>query len=145
MKQKKLTLSVLEGFFGILRLENDSEVPEWIYESNFFSITRTPEELSIVYQECSIPSNIPAGIQTERSWSCLKVEGPLDFGLTGILAGISRILAENGVSIFAVSTYDTDYILVREKDLERAVRALIEGGYEIRKTPNWKMRDNLQQ
>ncbi len=145
MKQKKLTLSVLEGIFGILRLENDSEVPEWIYESNFFSITRTPEELSIVCQESSIPLNIPEDVRAERGWSCLKVEGPLDFGLTGILAGISRILAEIGISIFAVSTYDTDYILVREIDLECAVRALIEGGYEIRKTPNWKMRDNLQQ
>lgn len=134
MKQKKLTLSVLKGIFGILRLEKGSEVPEWIYESNFFSITRTPEELSIVCQESSIPLNIPAGILTERDWSCLKVEGSLDFGLTGILAGISSILAENGVSIFAVSTYDTDYILVRETDLVRAVRALIEGGYEIRKS-----------
>lgn len=134
MKQKKLTLSVLKGIFGVLRLEKGSEVPEWIYESNFFSITRTPEELSIVCQESSIPLNIPAGILTERDWSCLKVEGPLDFGLTGILAGISSILAENGVSIFAVSTYDTDYILVRETDLVRAVRALIEGGYEIRKS-----------
>ena len=110
MKQNKLTLSILEGIFGIYRLKTGSEIPAWVYESSFFSITRTPEELSVVCQESSIPAHIPAGTQAERSWNCLKVEGPLDFGLTGILAGISRALDDNGVSIFAVSTYDTDYI-----------------------------------
>lgn len=133
MKQNKLTLNILEGRFSFLRMETAYEVPAWIYESDFFSITRTPEELSIVCQENNIPANIPADIKTERGWSCLKIEGPLDFGLTGILAGISRILAEKRVSIFAISTYDTDYILVREKDLELAVEALTKEGYEIRK------------
>lgn len=110
MKQNKLTLSVLEGRFGVCRLETGSEIPAWVYGSNFFSITRTPEELSIVCQESSIPSNISAGTRAEKGWNYLKVEGPLDFGLTGILAGISRALADNDISIFAVSTYDTDYI-----------------------------------
>ncbi|MDQ1274540.1 MAG: uncharacterized protein QG610_111 [Euryarchaeota archaeon] len=134
MKLNKLALSVLEGRFGILRLEKGSEVPACIYESNFFSITRTPEELSIVRQENKIPENIPLDIRTERGWNCLKIEGPLDFGLTGILAGISKILAENGISIFAISTYNTDYILVKGTDLEHAVKVLVEEGYEIRKT-----------
>ena len=134
MKQNKLTLSVLEGNFGVCRLGTGSEIPAWVYGSNFFSVTRTPEELSIVCQESSIPANIPAGTQAERGWNCLKVEGPLDFGLTGILAGISRTLAENDISIFAVSTYDTDYILVREKDLECACKALERAGYEITKS-----------
>lgn len=133
MKQKKLTLSVLEGRFSILRLEKEAEVPVWINGSNFFSITRTPEELSIVCEENNIPANIPADIKAKRGWSCLKIEGPLDFGLTGILAGISKILAENGISIFAISTYDTDYILVRETNLEHALKALTQGRYEIRK------------
>lgn len=134
MKQNKLTLSVLEDGFSILRLEKSSEMPLWIYESSFFSVTRTPEELSIVCQENSIPVNIPADIKAERSWSCLKIEGPLAFGLTGILAGISTILADNNVSIFAVSTYDTDYILIKERDLKRATEALTQAGHEIRKT-----------
>lgn len=134
MKQNKLILSILERRLVILRLEKGSEIPSWVYGSNFFSITRTPEELSIVCQERNIPANIPADIRAERDWSCLKVEGPLDFGLTGILAGISRILSENGVSIFAVSTYDTDYILVREADLENTKKALTRGGYEIQKS-----------
>ncbi|MPN14820.1 hypothetical protein SDC9_162149 [bioreactor metagenome] len=134
MEQKKLILSILKGRFGILRLEKGSEMPVWIYDSNFFSITRTPEELSIVCQESVIPVNAPADIKAERGWNCLKIEGPLDFGLTGILAGISRTLAEHGISIFAISTYDTDYILVKETDMKHALKALTEEGHEIRKT-----------
>ncbi|WP_440944936.1 ACT domain-containing protein [Methanosarcina sp. T3] len=133
MKQNKLTLSVLKSIFGICRLDSESEIPAWAYEGGFFSITRTPEELSLVCPESSIPANIPEKVRTERGWRCLKVEGPLDFGLTGILAGISRVLANNSISIFAVSTYDTDYILLREINLKRAIRALEEVGYEIRK------------
>jgi uncharacterized protein len=132
MKKNKLTLSILENMFGIYRLDPVSEIPAWACEGSFFSITKTPEELSVVCPESSIPTNIPEKGRAERGWSCLKVEGPLDFGLTGILAEISRILAEKGVSIFAVSTYDTDYILVREIDLERAAKALTEEGYKIR-------------
>jgi len=108
MEQKKLTLSLLEGRFGICRLEKDSEIPSWAHGSNFCSITQTPEELSVVCQEISIP----ADIRTERNWSCLKVEGPLDFGLTGILAGLSKILADCSISIFVISTYDTDSFVI---------------------------------
>jgi hypothetical protein len=95
-----------------------------VYGGNFFSIKSTSKKLSVACQESSIPADIPAGTRAEKGWSCLKVEGPLDFGLTGILAGISRTLAENGVSLFAISTYDTDYILVRETDLEHAAGTL---------------------
>lgn len=129
MEQKKLTLSLLEGRFGICRLEKDSEIPSWAHGSKFFSITQTPEELSVVCQEISIPEDIG----TERNWSCLKVEGPLDFGLTGILAGLSKILADCSISIFVISTYDTDYILVREKDLGSAFKALFDAGYTVLK------------
>lgn len=132
MKQNKLTLSILKSMFGICRLDSGSEIPTWVYESSFFSITKTPEELSLVCPESSIPVNIPEKVRTEKGWSCLKVEGPLDFGLTGILAGISRVFADNDISVFAVSTYDTDYIFVREKCLKLAVRALEEAGYEVR-------------
>jgi len=132
MKQNKLTLSVLKSIFGICKLDSGSEIPSWVYEGSFFSITKTSKELSLVCPESSIPINIPEKVRVERGWSCLKVEGPLDFGLTGILAGISRILTDNDISIFAVSTYDTDYILVREKCLKLAVRALEEAGYEVR-------------
>lgn len=129
MEENKLTLSILEGRFGICRLEKGSKIPEWTHGNNFFSVTRTPEELSVVCQE----SSIPADIRAERHWSCLKIEGPLDFGLTGVLAGLSRVLADCGIGIFVISTYDTDYILVREKDLEYAVKALLEAGYAFLK------------
>jgi len=131
MKQNKLTLSIMDNVFGICKLDPGSEIPAWAYEGSFFSITRTPEELSVVCPESSIQANIPEKVR-EIGWKCLKVEGPLDFRLTGILAGISRVLADNGISIFAVSTYDTDYILLREKDLKHAIKALEEAGYEIR-------------
>lgn len=133
MKQNKLTLSIMDSMFGIYRLDPGSEIPAWAYEGSFISITRTPEELSVVCPESSIPANIPEKVRAERGWKCLKVEGPLDFGLTGILAGISRVLADHGISIFAVSTYDTEYLLLRENDLKYAVRALEEADYEIRK------------
>jgi uncharacterized protein len=129
MKQNKLTLSILEGRFGICRLDKNSEIPSWTRGGNFVSITRTHEELSVVCQEKSIPTDIRA----ERHWNCLKIEGPLDFGLTGILSGLSRVLADCGIGIFVVSTYDTDYILVREKDLEAAVKALFDAGYTFLK------------
>jgi len=125
MEKNKLTLSVLEGVLGICRLEKNSEFPSWAQESNFFSVTRTSGEFSVVCQE----SNIPADIRAEKGWSCLKIEGPLDFGLTGILAKLSQVLDDYGISIFAISTYDTDYVLVREKDLNNAVKALSQAGY----------------
>ncbi len=86
----------------------------------FFSATRTSDELSIVCCE----KNIPEDIKCEKNWRILKIEGPLDFSLIGILASISSILAERKISIFAVSTYDTDYILIRDSDVNDAVEAL---------------------
>lgn len=127
MKNAVLTMSVLAGNFGVCRLDSGSGIPEWALESDFFSITRTSDELSIVCPEVNVPENVIC----ERGWKGLKVEGFLDFGLTGILAGISAVLAGKEVSIFAVSTYDTDYILVKGKDLETAVEALEEAGYFI--------------
>lgn len=75
--------------------------------------------------------SIPRDIKCEKDWRALKVEGPLDFSLVGILAAISTILADYGISIFAISTYDTDYILVRHKDIEKAISALTRERYEI--------------
>lgn len=127
IKQGKLTLSVLEGSLGVCRLDRETGIPGWALESDFYSITKTTDELSVVCPE----GNVPHGVRCEKGWNCLKVEGPLDFTLTGILSGLSLVLAERGISIFAVSTFDTDYILIREKDLENAVDALAGSGYGI--------------
>jgi len=119
-----LTLTVLPDRFAVCRLGVGEAVAGWVLRLPFYSVTRTADELSIVLPEAHVPDDW----QAEKSWRCLKVHGPLDFGLTGILAGISGTLAQADISLFAISTYDTDYILVKEADLERAVQALIDKG-----------------
>ncbi|MFY9425372.1 MAG: ACT domain-containing protein [Caldicoprobacterales bacterium] len=76
-------------------------------------------------------ASIPSHIKCEKDWRILKIEGPLDFSLIGRLASISTVLAQKGISIFAISTYDTDYILVKNKDISSAIVALTDEGYEI--------------
>lgn len=127
MAEKILTMKLLNEKYGVCRLNKTDLIPEWAQNSNFFSITRTSDELSIVCTEDSIPRDV----ECEKDWRILKIEGPLDFSLIGILASISTILAEKRISIFAISTYDTDYILVKNKDIDNAVEALISEGYEI--------------
>ena len=102
-------------------------IPKWAENSDFFSITKTSDELSIVCSQDSIPSEI----KCENDWRILKVEGPLDFSLIGILSSISTVLAQKEISIFAISTYDTDYILVKDNDIDNAMNALAAERYEI--------------
>ena len=128
MPEKILTMKLLEGKYGVCRLDKNALFPEWANSSDFFSITRTMDELSIV----CLQDNIPGEVKCERDWRILKVDGPLDFSLVGILASISTILAKAGISIFAVSTFDTDYILVKNKDIDSAVQALGDEGYEVK-------------
>jgi uncharacterized protein len=123
----ELTLSVLPETFAVCRLDRDSSVPTWATTTSFFSITRTADELSIVCPQNQLPDGIPC----EGGWRCLKVEGPLDFALTGILASLAVPLAQAGISIFAISTYDTDYLLV--KDLNRAIATLTKHGHRIQR------------
>jgi len=122
-----LTLSVLPEEFGVCRLESTDEIPGWAMSEPFFSITRTPAELSIVCPAACIPEETPA----ERGWRCFKVHGPLDFVQTGVLLSLAKPLAEAGVSIFAVSTYDTDYLLVKRGDLRKAIAALRLSGHRV--------------
>ena len=112
---------------AVCRLDSQAAVPDWALGDNFFSITRTIDELSIVCSEAGVPE----GVLCERGWACLKVEGPLDFSLTGVLASLTQPLAEAGISIFAVSTYDTDYLLVKVGDLERAVAVLTQEKFDV--------------
>ncbi len=121
----KLQLSILESFFTIHRFSTNHEIPNQIYESQFYSINKTDEELSIV---CSSSTQVNSE-KSDTDWSCIKIEGPLDFSLTGILAKISTILAEAEISIFAISTFDTDYILVKSEKLPFAKKVLLKSGY----------------
>ncbi len=120
-----LTLTVLDGHYTIHRFPPDSTLPAEVWESSFLSITRTEDELSVVC-DASVVLQSP---EREEDWSCIKVLGPLDFSLTGILAKLSGVLAEAEISIFAVSTYDTDYILVKKENLLESISVLDENGF----------------
>jgi hypothetical protein len=122
-----LLLTALSDLLAICRLDPGAALPDWAGGGRFVSITRTPAELSIV---CAAHV-VPAAIQAERDWRALQVAGPLDFTLTGILAALAQPLAEAGISIFALSTYDTDYLLVRAHALERAIAALTAAGHHV--------------
>lgn len=120
-------MKLLKEKFGVCRLDKNSLIPEWSQNGNFLSVTRTSDELSIVCDEDSIPNDV----KCEKDWRILKVEGPLDFSLIGILSKISTILVQKGISIFAISTYDTDYILVKDRDIKDAINSLTKEHYEI--------------
>ena len=127
MTAPALTLDVLDDELAVCRLPIDAPVPNWAWLGELTSITSTDDELSLVCDAHSVPSDITH----TPGWRAFKVRGPLDFGLVGILAGISGALADAGVSIFAISTFDTDYILVPGNQLEAAVNALSTAGYEV--------------
>jgi uncharacterized protein len=123
----RLKYSVLPGRFVVCRLEADAHVPEWALKiGNFNSVSRTADELSIVCRE----ENAPHEIKTEPGWLCLKLNGPFPFSQTGILASFISPLSKRGIPIFAVSTFDTDYVLIKEEFREVAILALREAGHE---------------
>jgi len=122
-----LTLFALDNEFAVCRLPADASVPNWATDSKFFSVTRTQDELSIVCAQTDVPSNI----QVEPNWTCLKVQGPLDFSLTGVLNSLTMPLADAGISIFAISTFDTDYLMVKQNQLEATIQALTQAGHQI--------------
>lgn len=128
-KRALVPLVVLDNRLAICRFGPDQPLPSWAPKGKgeFFSATRTPQELSIIVAE----SRVPGDVKCERNWRLLMVQGPLDFSLVGIIAGLSGTLADANVSIFALSTYDTDYLMVKQADLERAVAALREAGYTV--------------
>ena len=122
-----LVLHVLPEPLAIVRLPAGSAHPAWATGEALLSITRTRDELSIVCDGARVPGDVAA----EPGWRALAVEGPLDFGLTGVLASIAAPLAAAGVSIFALSTYDTDYVLVRSGALAGAREALTRAGHSV--------------
>ena len=112
--------TVEEGTWAIARLEPGARVPEWAAGTAFSSITRTRDELSIVCPESAVPPEVRA----ERGWAMIKLAGPFPFDAVGVLEAVLAPLARAKISIFAVSTFDTDYVLVKRADLGRAVAAL---------------------
>lgn len=122
-----LTLELLVGHLAICRIAPGEGIPGWARGAGLYSITCTADEVSVVCDEADVPGDV----RSEPGWRALKVRGPLDFALTGILASIAAPLADAGVSIFAVSTFDTDYVLIREEALERAMGALAAAGHTV--------------
>ena len=121
MEDKKFTLTILQETFGICHLDEISPVPEWALENSIFrSITRTSEELSIV----CVQKEIPGGVLFEKDWRTFKLESVNDLHSVGVIASLSKPLADAGISIFNVSTYQTNYIMVEEKNLNKAIEIL---------------------
>jgi hypothetical protein len=121
------------GRYAVCRLSPEERLPPWILDCHgeFFSITRTEDELSIVCLE----KRVPEDVVTEKTWAVLKVQGPLDFALTGILSALAQPLATAGISIFAISTYDTDYLLVKTDTLQGAKQVLTDAGHKVELLP----------
>jgi hypothetical protein len=124
-------LTLLRQELAVCRLDPDSELPEWARKGPFFSLTRTPDEWSVV---CS-QEIVPEGIRREGGWRAFRLQGPIDFSAVGILASLTAPLARSGISLFALSTFDTDYVLVKEVDVKKATLALREEGHRIHSEP----------
>ena len=122
-----LDLYVLPERLAICRLGPEEKLPPWAGSAVLLSVTRTQAETTVVCQE----ENVPAVITCNKSWRCLRIEGVLDFSQTGILSSLTAPLAEEGIPIYALSTYSTDLILIKEKDLSRAVLVLTRSGNRV--------------
>jgi hypothetical protein len=127
MSPVRLTLSVLRDRYAVCRFDPTEVIPDWAFSGSFSSITRTPDEVSVVCPQ----DLVPAGVTVEKDWSCMAVDGPLGFTLVGVLASLLEPLAEAEISIFVVSTYDTDYLMVKEANLEQAVHSLSRAGHLV--------------
>ena len=127
-----LTLYLRTGRYAVSRLEG-AAWPEWALEAEgFVSLTRRGEEVSLVTREEAVPREAAMAVRSQGGWRLLELEGPFDFALTGILLSVAAPLAEAGVGIFAVSTFDTDVVMVQEAQLERALEALRGAGHVVR-------------
>ena len=123
-----LSLHLVPGRFAVVRLAPDAPVPSWAWSGTVASVTRTPRELSIVCDEGAVPADERA----ERGFRAVVIDGPLDFALTGILASVVAPLAAAKISIFAFSTYDTDYVMVQGDRLNHALAALRAAGLSVK-------------
>lgn len=129
LKNDKIRLILLKGIFAVAQLEKGSSFPDWAINSELWSITATQDEVSIVCRQDIVPTQV----KSEKDWRCLKVDAVLDFSLVGILASLTLPLAQEGISIFALSTFNTDYLLIKDKDVEKAIMVLMKQGFEILK------------
>ncbi len=123
----KLTLEFLDGTYNVHRLPVDADIDQHLWELPFMSVTRTPDEISIVCAE-EVPL---CSEQCSPGWRMFRVSGTLEHNLVGIIAKLSASLADAGVSVFTLATFDTDYILIPQSKMRYAVEALREAGHEL--------------
>jgi hypothetical protein len=126
--KRRFDLAVLPGPFAIVHLAAAAPFPRWAVQGEFFSVTRTSDEVSVVCAADQVPNDVTV----EADWRVLKVKGPFALSEIGVLAALAAPLAEAKVSLFAISTFDTDYLLVGEKQLLAAIAALRGAGHRIR-------------
>jgi uncharacterized protein len=126
-----LTISVLPKLFTICKLAADTPVPAWANGGEFVSVTHTDAELSIVAETDRVPADLQSAIS---NWRVMKVHGPFDLSVVGVLASLVTPLAHKGISVFTISTFDTDYLLVQSNDLKAAAAALRNAGHSILNT-----------
>ena len=124
---RSFDLYLLPGRMAICRLDREEESPPWVGSGVLSSVTRTQAEMTVICQE----ESVPAGITCNRNWRCLRIEGALDFSETGILSSLTASLAAEDIPVYALSTYSTDLILIKEEDLSRAVLALSGAGHRV--------------
>ncbi|HET8528398.1 MAG TPA: ACT domain-containing protein [Gaiellaceae bacterium] len=122
-----MQLYVLDDLYAIVRLEPDAELPDWLRGGALWSATRTDNELSLVCRAEDVPRDASA----ERGFVAFEVAGPLDFSLTGVLSSLVTPLADEEIPLFVMSTFESDYLLVREHDLHRSVEALTSAGHSV--------------
>lgn len=124
-----MKLKIHKGLHAVYRLDPDSALPAGIFDKPFCCVTRTEDELSVVCPEATLDMET---VQVcEPGWRLIEAEGPLDFGLVGVLRSITTPLAEAGISVFAISTYDTDYLMIKDVHLQNAIKALTKAGFTI--------------
>jgi len=122
-----LKFSILAQRFAVCQLAADAALPAWATAGSIFCVMRNPDELSILCEE----QRVPPGLRMESGWSAIKLEGPFPFSMTGVLSSVVRPLAEAGISVFAVSTFDTDYVLVKQDRLDQAQMTLESAGHTL--------------
>ncbi len=123
----RLKLLGVAGSFAVCKLPTGSPIPPWATTGDFFSVTRTADELSVVCRQ----ETVPEGVVCERDWLCLRVGGSMPFSVVGVLASLTTPVAQAGIGVFAFSTFVTDYLLVKEEDFPKAVAALRAVGHVV--------------
>jgi hypothetical protein len=127
MNPPLLKLVVLRERLAVCRLDARASIPEWATGEAFLSISRTRDELSIVCEDRFVPE----GTRASRGWQGFKIEGPFALDLVGILVSVAVPLAQSNIGILPIATYETDYVFVRDQDLDSAIKALRFAGFEV--------------